>query len=88
MSHSSSNSCNYRNGEALKTLAEHAEYFSEIQVCYNHKCTLLQMCIAWPSVLSGIKEGNDRVKGWVEEEAVANWSKSNFLLILVTFDSN
>ncbi len=46
------------------------------------------MCIAWPSVLSGIKEGNDRVKGWVEEEAVANWSKSNFLLILVTFDSN
>ncbi len=26
--------------------------------------------------------------GWVEEEAVANWSKSNSLLKLVAFDSN
>ncbi len=26
--------------------------------------------------------------GGVEEEAVANWSKRDFLLILTTFDSN
>ncbi len=26
--------------------------------------------------------------GWIEVEAVANWSKSVILLIVVTFDSN